>query len=76
MILKSQGLISAIGRKARRPTAVAAASHPVQGDLLRSDQDKQMAKNVQRALAVELQDLSSAFRASQNAYLSRTCACR
>ena len=30
-----------------------------------------MTKNVQRALAVELQDLSTAFRASQNAYLKR-----
>ena len=40
-----------------------------------SEQDQAMAKNVQRALAVELQDLSSLFRNSQSAYL-KSMPCR
>ena len=45
--------------------------HNIQGELLHNDQDKQMAKNVQRALAVDLQDLSTSFRNSQSQYLKR-----
>ena len=38
---------------------------------VRSEAEQAMAKNVQQALAIDLQSLSAQFRASQAAYLKR-----